>query len=51
VDYSLWETDANNLEFGYFATDLDGDGNVNNVDYSIWESSANALIYSIVPNP
>ena len=51
VDYSLWETDANNLEFGYFATDLDGDGNVNNVDYSIWESTANALIYSVVPNP
>lgn len=48
-DYSIWETDANNFEFGIFTTDLNGDGNVDNSDYSIWEANANNFVYSIMP--
>jgi hypothetical protein len=49
LDYSIWETDYNDLQFGYFATDLNGDGNVDGLDYSIWETNYNNLIYSIHP--
>ena len=48
-DYSLWEVDANNFEFGDFATDLNGDGAVDPTDFSIWEMNANNFVFSIYP--
>jgi hypothetical protein len=49
TDYSIWETDNNNFEFGNFPTDLNGDGLVDLSDYSIWESNSNAFIFSFYP--
>jgi hypothetical protein len=44
LDYPIWETDYNNLEIGYFRSDLNGDGNVDLVDYPVWEANYNNLI-------
>jgi hypothetical protein len=49
TDYSIWETDNNNFEFGNFPTDLNGDGLVDLSDYSIWETNSNAFIFSFYP--
>ena len=49
IDYPVWETDYNNLEVGYFRTDLNGDGSVDLVDYPIWETNYNNLITVIKP--
>ena len=49
TDYSFWETDSNNFEFGVFSTDLNGDGNVDSADYSIWESNNNIFVSAIFP--
>lgn len=51
LDYSLWETDANNFSFGVFATDLNGDASVDNLDYSIWETNSNNFVFSVTPTP
>jgi Zinc carboxypeptidase/Ig-like domain CHU_C associated len=48
-DYTIWETDSNNFEFGDIVTDLNGDGNVDNADYTLWEANANNFIYKITP--
>ena len=48
-DYSMWETDANNFEFGNLPTDLNGDGGVDASDYSIWEGNANNFITIVTP--
>jgi hypothetical protein len=48
-DYSIWETNYNNLDFGYFASDLNGDGNIDGFDFSVWEFNYNNIIYSITP--
>jgi hypothetical protein len=44
LDYPVWETDYNNLEVGYFRSDLNGDGSVDLIDYPIWEASYINLI-------
>lgn len=44
VDYPVWETDYNNLEVGYFRSDLNGDGSVDLIDYPLWETNYNNLI-------
>jgi hypothetical protein len=44
IDYPVWETDYNNLEVGYFRSDLNGDGSVDLVDYPIWETNYNNLV-------
>lgn len=49
IDYPIWETDYNNLEVGYFRSDLNGDGNVDLIDYPIWEGNYNDLIGVIRP--
>ena len=48
-DYSLWEFDAFNFEFGNFGTDLNGDGAVDPSDYSIWEKNANNFVFVFYP--
>ncbi len=49
VDYSLWETDANNFAFGPYQTDLNGDGLVDAADYSVWESNNNNFVMAYRP--
>lgn len=49
IDYPIWETDYNNLEVGYFRSDLNGDGSVDLIDYPIWETNYNNLISVIKP--
>ena len=51
TDYSEWEADANNLLFGSYATDLNGDGEINPTDYSIWEANANEFVFGLYPTP
>lgn len=48
-DYSIWESDYNELNSGYYSTDLNGDGNVDISDYSIWESNYNNLVSALLP--
>ena len=49
IDYPIWETDYNNLEVGYFRSDLNGDGSIDLVDYPLWETNYNNLISVIKP--
>ncbi|MFZ1702984.1 MAG: fibronectin type III domain-containing protein [Saprospiraceae bacterium] len=49
IDYPVWETDYNNLEVGYFKSDMNGDGSVDLIDYPIWETNYNNLISVIKP--
>ncbi|MFZ1702982.1 MAG: hypothetical protein WAT79_01480 [Saprospiraceae bacterium] len=44
VDYPVWESDYNDLQSGYFRSDLNGDGNVDLIDYPYWEANYNNLI-------
>jgi hypothetical protein len=44
VDFTIWETSANNFENNYPISDLDGDGTADNNDFSIWELNANSFV-------
>jgi hypothetical protein len=37
ADFSLWDVDNFNFNFGYIPTDLNGDGNTDLADFSIWD--------------
>jgi hypothetical protein len=49
LDIGLLETDINNFEFGYFATDINGDGNVDLLDNPTLETNVNGFIFSMHP--
>jgi hypothetical protein len=45
----LWEADANNFATGYLASDLNGNGSVDNADFSVWEANANGFVSVVKP--
>ena len=49
LDFPIWESDYNNFNCGYFASDLNGDGCIDLVDFPIWESNYNIFISVIKP--
>lgn len=49
LDLGDIETDINNFEFGYFASDINGDGNVDLLDAPTVESNINGFVFSSHP--
>lgn len=49
LDLSQIETDINNFSFGYYPTDINGDGNVDILDAPIVENNISNFIFSAHP--
>jgi hypothetical protein len=42
---------VSNFAFGYVASDLNGDGNVDIADLPVMEANISNFIYAIIPTP
>ena len=49
LDLANLETDINDFQFGYFVTDINGDGNADLLDVPVLEENVNNFIFSNHP--